>query len=254
VSILLDSRPILRKFGNVKEIEIREMKPERTSVTFRDASPKFPVNWKLYRHQAQTIEALKKGKNVVLCSGTSSGKTEGVLLGFIDKIKPGIPCQVLCVYPTKVLTSDQMSRFSKYIPPYRLKACVYDYDHRYTRANEIQRCEFVLTNTEMLLKELKDPNSNMVSKLGNLKYLVLHEAHMYTAYQVNLLIAMTRAIRECINADFNVIVLSATIGNPEQVAEVVSSINAKQTEIIFGKPSHPKAKVLFLSKITKMSG
>jgi superfamily II DNA/RNA helicase len=251
VSVLLDSRPILRKFGKVEGIEIGEMKPEHTSVTFQDISPKFPVNWKLYRHQVQTIEALKKGKNVVLCSGTSSGKTEAVLLGFIEKIKPRVPCQVLYVYPTKVLTSDQMNRFSKYLPPYGLKACMYDYDHLYTRAKEIQRSEFVLTNTEMLLKELKDPSSNMVSKLQNLRYIVLDEAHIYTAYQVNLLIAMARVIRECINADFNVIVLSATIGNPEQVAEVVSGINKKQTEIIFGKPSHPKAKVLFLSKITR---
>lgn len=250
---MLDSRPILKKYGKVEETEIQEVKPERLADKPQKISPRFPADWKLFPHQMETIKALKSGQNVVLCSGTSSGKTEAVLLGMLDSLSQGAPCQALYVYPTKALTSDQEQRFERYLPSYGLKTCAYDHDHIKTRAKEILSSELVLTNSHMLLMELKNPKSNIVAKLKNLRYLVLDEAHLYTAYQINMLFAMAKVIHDCITQNFVICILSATIGNPDTVGETLSGINGKVTAVIRGRANHPKIRVLYMPRISRFT-
>jgi ATP-dependent helicase YprA (DUF1998 family) len=60
----------------------------RTAQIFADAflggsptDPKDPANFRLYKHQATAIrEVCRNEKNLVVCSGTGSGKTETFLI------------------------------------------------------------------------------------------------------------------------------------------------------------------------------
>ena len=48
------------------------------------ASPALPLQRPLYRHQEQAIRKITAGRNVIVASGTGSGKTETFLLPVLD--------------------------------------------------------------------------------------------------------------------------------------------------------------------------
>ncbi|MCR4434060.1 MAG: CRISPR-associated helicase Cas3' [Caldiserica bacterium] len=63
---------------------------------------------KVYSHQKEVWEALEKGKNIILATGTGSGKTEAVLLPSLAK-----NLRIILIYPTKALLQDQVPRTEK---------------------------------------------------------------------------------------------------------------------------------------------
>jgi ATP-dependent helicase YprA (DUF1998 family) len=81
----------------------------------------YPVDRPLYLHQEQAITKLKNGRNVVVATGTGSGKTESFLLPIIDHIlrqketgklnQPGV--RALLLYPMNALANDQLKRLRR---------------------------------------------------------------------------------------------------------------------------------------------
>lgn len=77
---------------------------------------------KLYEHQTSAIESIKNGKNLVVCTGTGSGKTESFLIPVINEIikeknengnqyQKGVRAMLL--YPMNALVNDQLKRIRK---------------------------------------------------------------------------------------------------------------------------------------------
>lgn len=72
----------------------------------------------LYLHQERAIEKVQSGRNVIVATGTGSGKTETYLLPIIDhllreqspteSLRPGI--RALLIYPMNALANDQLKR------------------------------------------------------------------------------------------------------------------------------------------------
>lgn len=71
----------------------------------------------LYLHQQEAIKKILSGRNIVIASGTSSGKTECFLIPIYNhllkehkegKLKPGI--RALLLYPMNALVNDQLRR------------------------------------------------------------------------------------------------------------------------------------------------
>lgn len=85
----------------------------------------FPIGRSLYAHQERSILKSLAGRNVVVASGTGSGKTEAFLVPIIDHLlgerepgtlgSPGV--RALLVYPMNALANDQLKRLR------RLLAC-----------------------------------------------------------------------------------------------------------------------------------
>ena len=74
----------------------------------------FPFE-KLHIHQEKSLKAIKNGKNVIVSTGTGSGKTESFLLPIIDEClkanelgKKGV--MAIIVYPMNALVNDQLER------------------------------------------------------------------------------------------------------------------------------------------------
>jgi hypothetical protein len=76
-----------------------------------------PPDRRLYRHQVEAIEKLLAGRNVVVATGTGSGKTETFLLPILDHLLeesaagtlgPGV--RALLLYPMNALVNDQLGR------------------------------------------------------------------------------------------------------------------------------------------------
>ena len=85
-------------------------------------SPILPFDRPLYLHQEQAIEKSIAGKrNVVIATGTGSGKTEAFLIPILDHLlreqesgtlgKPGV--RALLLYPMNALANDQLKRLRR---------------------------------------------------------------------------------------------------------------------------------------------
>ncbi|RLG46246.1 MAG: hypothetical protein DRN92_05630, partial [Thermoproteota archaeon] len=65
---------------------------------------------------------------------------------------------------------------------------------------------------------------------------VIDEFDFYGPREIALLTSMIRVMKLVLPKDFQVSVLTATLGNPEEMASILSSINGRETSIISGKP------------------
>jgi len=174
-------------------------------------------NFTLYTHQIKVVELLLAGQNVLLTSGTASGKTEAACLGVLAKsrLQKYEPCQVLFLYPTKALANDQAERIVKYFSPFSV--CRFDGDND-KRRSEVSHSEIVLSNPQMLTEHLKFA-SPFSSFLANLSFLIIDEVHLYNSYQWSLLLSYFNVLKQK-GLQTQVILLSATLGNASQLCQI----------------------------------
>ena len=64
----------------------------------------------LYVHQAQAIQALKEGNNVIVSTSTASGKSIIYTLPFILTLYEHKYSKAFFIFPTKALAQDQNSK------------------------------------------------------------------------------------------------------------------------------------------------
>lgn len=87
-----------------------------------------PADRPLYVHQERALRSSGHGRNLVVATGTGSGKTECYLLPVLDHLlrerdagtlaSPGV--RALLLYPMNALANDQMKRLRDLFAPYRL--------------------------------------------------------------------------------------------------------------------------------------
>ena len=104
------------------------------SPEFLDYAPSLPMervetclnlNRDLYAHQEQALrKIIGENRNVVVATGTGSGKTESFLLPIIDHLlkeraagRLGPGARALLVYPMNALANDQVARLRHLLPP-----------------------------------------------------------------------------------------------------------------------------------------
>jgi len=194
---------------------------------------------KLFEHQKDTIDAIVDGRNVLLRTGTGSGKTEAVFCGISksNRLRYEVPVQVIYVYPTKALTNDQENRLTEYYKYYFCRnknehVCLFHGDNPHKR-KEASKREIILTNPQMLLYVIKYHSLFYTKLCKNLKFVVLDEYHMYNAYQVALTLTMLKTLKEIADEDIQVIILSATMRNMEKMKEDLEKAIG-QIEIVSG--------------------
>ena len=61
----------------------------------------------LYAHQAEAWEAAQRGENLIVTTGTASGKTLAFNLPVLDALARQPKDRALYLYPTKALAQDQ---------------------------------------------------------------------------------------------------------------------------------------------------
>lgn len=69
---------------------------------------------KAYPHQQETIEYLSQGKSVVLRAPTGSGKSEAVIIPFLECLNENLPSQMIYSLPVRTLVDDLSERFRWY--------------------------------------------------------------------------------------------------------------------------------------------
>ena len=66
----------------------------------------------MYRHQLASLERAQNGHNLIVATGTGSGKTECFMLPVLDDIltNPGNGVRAIVIYPLNALANDQLGR------------------------------------------------------------------------------------------------------------------------------------------------
>ncbi len=187
---------------------------------------------RFYTHQAEAIDALLAGENVVVATGTASGKSlcynVPVLNACADSSRMG--ATALYLFPAKALAQDQLRALNELTAPLpaRPPAATYDGDTpQHERAAVRKNARLLLTNPEMLHVGIL-PNHRLWSRfLRRLQFVVIDEGHMYRGVfgsHIAMLIRRLRRICRRYGANPQFIVTSATLGNPKQHAEALTGL------------------------------
>ena len=251
--------------------------PYRTGASLRDligegvldpgfarfASAALPLDRPLYAHQEAALRKVHAGRNLVVATGTGSGKTESFLLPVLSALAaehsagtlgPGV--RALLLYPMNALANDQLRRlrrllaatpeitFGRYTgeTPEQARAGADQFEAlnpgEPRLPNELlsrqeMRAEpphLLLTNYAMLEYLLLRPADLELfegAHGGSWRFVVLDEAHVYDGAKAEEVGMLLRRLRHRVSAGRRVqaIATSATVGDrPEAVAAFASNL------------------------------
>jgi len=175
----------------------------------------------LYSHQLTAYERAAES-DLVITSGTASGKSLAFNLPVLDGIAADGKRRALYLYPTKALAQDQARKLALLRPP-NLREAIYDGDTpREERPAIRRRSNLVLTNPDMLHVGLMPNHKAWGDFLANLDWVVVDEAHTYRgvfgSHVANVLRRLRRLAR-AYGSEPRFLLASATIANPVELAE-----------------------------------
>ncbi len=131
----------------------------------------------LWEHQLEAAELVKRGQNVIIATGTASGKSLAYLVPAVAEIFTG--GTVLYLTPTKALAADQLRALRK-LRLTQVRAATYDGDTPHEERRWIrQNANYVLTNPDMLHRSILPRHSSWSSFWRRLRLVVVDECHGY---------------------------------------------------------------------------
>ena len=207
----------------------------------------------LYTHQAEAIENIREGKDIVLCTTTASGKSLTYMVPIFEAVLENPESTALYISPLNALVNDQLKSFLGFEESLKSGAGI----SRYTGAlNEAQKrkvregqTNVILTNPEMIHMSFLAWHHLWRRFFSNLRFIVVDESHYYRGVigsnMANLLRRLLR-VAEYYGASPQFICCSATIGNPDdhtgtligRKAEVVENNGSSQgsQQFVFWNP------------------
>lgn len=186
-------------------------------------------------HQVQAADAVADGWHTVISTGTGSGKSLAAWLPILSAIEDDTGTRLseyrrrptaLYLAPTKALAADQMHALQKLINagPKPLSARLGTADGDTAReAKDWARgyADVILTNPDYLHHVLLPGHQRWTRVLSGLKYIVIDEMHYWrgvTGAHIALVLRRLLRLARSLGADPTVIMLSATISEPEKSA------------------------------------
>ncbi|WP_405143525.1 DEAD/DEAH box helicase [Sphaerisporangium sp. NBC_01403] len=173
----------------------------------------------LWEHQATATELVHRGQNVIIATGTASGKSLAYLVPAVSEILSG--GSVLYLTPTKALAADQL-RALRDLKLAQLRAATYDGDTPPEERQWVRRhANYVLTNPDMLHRSMLPHHSAWSSFWRRLKVVVVDECHGYRGVfgsHVAQIVRRLRRICAKYGSDPVFVLVSATVSDPAAAA------------------------------------
>lgn len=216
----------------------------------------------LYLHQMTALNKANEHKNLVVTTGTGSGKTECFLIPIIDSLLREIEAgtlndavRAIIIYPMNALANDQMKRMRLLLKNYpKIRFGLYNGNTEYSKRKAVQEYHktyhdeqgnplepqpneilsreemqaepphILITNYSMLEYMMLRPKDDAVFSGAQLHYIVLDEAHIYKGATGMETSLLMRRLRARISAPENVqyILTSATLGDRNSDNDIVS--------------------------------
>ncbi|MHA2408222.1 MAG: DEAD/DEAH box helicase, partial [Candidatus Ranarchaeia archaeon] len=189
---------------------------------------------KLYSHQAEALNAIHKGKNVVITTPTASGKTLIFSLSVANAVARKRAATALFLYPTKALANDQLKKLEELneVVNGRLRPYIYDGDTPTEQRPQIRNFAHAIISNPYALHQYLDWHQKWDRFFRNLRFIVIDEAHQYRGVFGSNVAQLLRRLNRIINHYGSIpqyILSSATINNPE---EFITKLIGKPVEII----------------------
>ncbi|OFL61077.1 DEAD/DEAH box helicase [Corynebacterium sp. HMSC065D07] len=181
---------------------------------------------KLYAHQVAVAQAAWEGRDVVVSTGTSSGKSLGYRLPILSRLAQDPTACALYITPTKALGSDQLRavlEFTQGIAAlHDVHPAPYDGDTpTEARAGIRDQARFIFSNPDMIHSSLLGAHQRWARVLRHLKFIVIDEAHAYRGvFGANVALVVRRLLRLCAHYGSRPVVIaaSATMRDPARHA------------------------------------
>lgn len=199
--------------------------PDDVPASLRDALSARGIS-QLYSHQLTAWTHARARRNVILATGTASGKTLAYNLPVLAKLIEDQQARAIYLFPTKALTQDQLSSLHTLaLDTWHLIPAIYDGDTPQPHRPTIRKtARIILTNPDMLHTGILPHHSNWSDFFANLKFIVIDEAHTYRGVfgsHVANVIRRLKRVAKFYGANPQFILASATIGNPKELAETL---------------------------------
>jgi len=183
---------------------------------------------RLYCHQAEAVERVLAGRNVVVVTPTASGKTLCYNLPVLNTVLGEPEAWALYLFPTKALSQDQVAELHTLVAllgprvDFDIKTFTFDGDTPASARKAIRSSgHIVVTNPDMLHQGILPHHTKWVKLFENLRYVVIDELHNYRGIFGSHLANVVRRLRRIARfygSDPRFICCSATIANPGELA------------------------------------
>jgi len=192
--------------------------------------------------QAEAIPLIAKGDNVLVIAPTGSGKTEAALLPLIDRMiqdqnRQGI--SLVYITPLRALNRDLLKRLQTWSVKlgFTVEVRHGDTPAKDRRRMSVRPPDLLITTPETLQAVL--PGRRMRDHLRHVKAVVVDEIHELAGDRrgVQLTVGLER-LKEATGRPFQRVGLSATVGNPEEIAQFLGGSEPVRTvQIPLNKPT-----------------
>jgi DEAD/DEAH box helicase domain-containing protein len=181
----------------------------------------------LYTHQVAALEAARAARDLVVVTGTASGKTLCYNLPVLETVLADSQARTLYLFPTKALAQDQLKGLLELKGnddelASAIRPGVYDGDTPTAQRRRIRgEANLVLTNPDMLHASVLPYHPKWATFFAELKYVVVDEIHTYRGILgAHVAAVLRRLIRVCEHYGSRPAFLaaSATIANPGELA------------------------------------
>ena len=183
----------------------------------------------LFTHQRHAWDAVARGENIVIATGTASGKTLGFNLPVLDALARQPKTRALYLYPAKALAQDQARALAELRVP-KVRSAIYDGDTPSDQRWQIRKwSNLILTNPDMLHVGVLPHHDRWGDVLSNLAFVVIDEAHVYRGVfgsHVGNVLRRLRRLAHVYGADPRFLLASATIANPGELAHALLGVEA----------------------------
>lgn len=199
----------------------------------------------LYSHQAEAINHLHDGQNVIVSTSTSSGKSLIYQVPMLHELEQDPTSRGMYIFPTKALAQDQkrsMQELLQYLDNLQSTMVeTFDGDTPMANRNLIRdEARIIFTNPDMLHITILPQENAWRTFLQNLKFVVVDELHVYNGlFGSHMAFIMRRLRRICAavgNKNVRFISCSATVANPEEHMRAIFGVDDAQLIDFDGSP------------------
>jgi ATP-dependent helicase YprA (DUF1998 family)/predicted transcriptional regulator len=248
----LELTPPFTPGKTIKDLMQESVLSSRFQAFCYDDDDGFRLDRPLYWHQEESVRRAREGRNLVITTGTGSGKTEAFLIPILDSLareaEAGTLSQhgvrALLLYPMNALANDQMKRLRGYLknfPQITFGRYVGDTQDTYQDALELYKevngeeppvnelisreqmqttpPRILLTNYAMLEYLLLRPADTALfdGETGkHWRFIVLDEAHAYDGAQATEIAMLLRRLQDRVTQGgkkrLQAFAISATLG------------------------------------------
>ena len=183
---------------------------------------------RLYTHQAEAVDAVHSGEDIVVVTPTASGKTLCYALPVLQAIADDPAARALFLFPTKALGQDQVAEFAELSKAAGLtvSAATYDGDTPAPIRSAVRKAgQVVVTNPDMLNSGILPHHTKWFQLFEQLRVIVIDELHTYRGvFGSHVANVIRRLLRICAHYGSHPVIVccSATIGNPAELAAMLT--------------------------------